>query len=61
MKKERPIILFCALFLVFSLTIHRAAFEACAQSSDRLIKEGIAMMEKGTLPQPEIGSKPRSE
>jgi len=47
MKKERLIILFCTMILVFSLAIHRATFEVCAQSSDRLIKEGIAMMEKG--------------
>ena len=47
MKKERLLILFCTMVLVLSLAIHRAAFEVCAQSSDRLIKEGIAMMEKG--------------
>jgi tetratricopeptide (TPR) repeat protein len=47
MKKKNPISLFCAVFFVFALGIHCTAFEVCAQSSDRLIKEGIALMEKG--------------
>ncbi|MCU0596280.1 MAG: tetratricopeptide repeat protein [Desulfobacterota bacterium] len=47
MKKKPFKLLFCSAFFVFSLAIHCTALEVCAQSSDRLIKEGIAMMEKG--------------
>src|SRR5512136_2156614 len=47
MKKGYLKVFFCAVFLAFSLGIYGTAFEVCAQSSDRLIKEGIAMMEKG--------------
>jgi len=47
MKKVKLAILFCCTFLLFSLGIASIALDVCAQSSDRLIKEGIAMMERG--------------
>jgi tetratricopeptide (TPR) repeat protein len=46
-KREKLAVFFCTLFLLFAPGIDRAASEVFAQSSDRLIKEGIAMMEKG--------------
>jgi tetratricopeptide (TPR) repeat protein len=47
MKKKNFTIFLRAVFLVFTLGIYCIAFEVYAQSSDRLIKEGISMMEKG--------------
>ena len=47
MKKKNFTIFLRAAFLVFTLGIYCTAFEVYAQSSDRLIKEGIALMEKG--------------
>jgi tetratricopeptide (TPR) repeat protein len=47
MKKKNFTIFLRAAFLVFTLGIYCTAFEVYAQSSDRLIKEGIAMGEKG--------------
>ena len=47
MKKGNLKGFFCAVFIVLFFGIYCTAFEACAQSSDRLIKEGIAIMEKG--------------
>jgi tetratricopeptide (TPR) repeat protein len=47
MKNEKFIILFCTIFLFFWPGIDGAPLEVFAQSSDRLIKEGIAMMERG--------------
>jgi tetratricopeptide (TPR) repeat protein len=47
MKKKNFTISLRAVFLVFSLGIYCTALEVYAQSSDRLIKEGITMMIKG--------------
>jgi tetratricopeptide (TPR) repeat protein len=47
MKKKNFTIFLRAVFLVFTLGIYCIAFEVYAQSSDRLIKEGIAIGEKG--------------
>ena len=47
MKKENLATLFCCAFLLLSLGVAGIALEVCAQSSDRLIREGISMMEKG--------------
>jgi tetratricopeptide (TPR) repeat protein len=47
MKKKNFTIFLRAVFLVFTLGAYCTAFEVYAQSSDRLIKEGIALMEKG--------------
>jgi tetratricopeptide (TPR) repeat protein len=47
MTKGNLKVFFCEVVIALVLGITCTAFEACAQSSDRLIKEGIAMMEKG--------------
>jgi tetratricopeptide (TPR) repeat protein len=47
MKNEKLAVFLCTLFLLFAPGIDRAPSEVFAQSSDRLIKEGISMMEKG--------------
>jgi tetratricopeptide (TPR) repeat protein len=47
MKLQKLTVLFCGVFLLFALAIDHAALEVCAQSSDRLIREGISMMERG--------------
>ena len=47
MKKGTLKVLFCATLTVLFLGICCADSQVCAQSSDRLIREGIALMEKG--------------
>jgi len=47
MKKLQLTILFCTVVFAFFLGVHFAALDVHAQSSDRLIKEGISLMERG--------------
>jgi tetratricopeptide (TPR) repeat protein len=47
MKRRQLTILFCAVFLLFSLGIDQVVSEVRAETGHQLIKEGIAMMQKG--------------
>ena len=47
MKKEKLAVVLCTMFFLFSLGIDRTTSKVFAESSDRLLKEGISMMERG--------------